>query len=45
MSDEWYSPGHKLPEREPRPAEPIWSVRVANVTWSAELRFHYAWIW
>jgi hypothetical protein len=29
----------KRPETVPRP-EPLWSVRVNDVTWSCELRFH-----
>jgi hypothetical protein len=40
MSDEWYSPGHKLTARVARPGEPLWQVCVDHVTWSAELRFH-----
>jgi hypothetical protein len=35
-----------LPTRKPTPGEPLWTIRVNHVTWSAELRFHgesYGW--
>jgi len=49
MSDEpFYSPNYRPPEapRVRRPGEPLWSVRVNQVTWSCELRFYgesYGW--
>jgi hypothetical protein len=48
MSDEpFYSPNYRPPEApRNRPAEPLWSLRVAGVTWSCALRFHgesYGW--
>ena len=48
MSDEsFYSPTYKPPPpRVPKPKEPLWTLWVAGVTWSCELRFHsesYGW--
>ena len=51
MSDDpelpFYSPHYRPPEApRNRPAEPLWSIRVNDVTWSCELRFHsesYGW--
>jgi hypothetical protein len=43
MSEEWYSPSHKLPERIPRPGEGIWQVRHNHALWSCELRDHSPW--
>jgi hypothetical protein len=39
--DDWYSPNYRPPEaRRNRPAGPVWSLWVAGVTGSCELRFH-----
>ena len=41
-----FSPNHKPPVRQPKSGDPLWNVRVNNVKWSAELRFHgesYGW--
>jgi hypothetical protein len=48
MSDDaFYSP-HRTPppRRQPTPGEPLWTLRLAHVTWSAELRCHgESWGW
>ena len=38
--------GHVPPPRQRRPGEPLWTIRVNHVTYSAELKFHgesYGW--
>ena len=41
MSERWNP--HYQPKDEPKPpTEPLWSLWVAGVTWSCELRFHGA---
>jgi hypothetical protein len=35
-----WSPHYQPAEAPKRPPEPLWSLWVAGVTWSAELRFH-----
>ena len=40
-TDPFYSPNAKpSPPHVPRRGEPLWSVRVNDVTWEAELRYH-----
>jgi hypothetical protein len=38
--DPFYKPGHRTVPRQPKPGTPLWSVHVAGVTWTAELRMH-----
>jgi len=48
MSDHaFYRPNRPAPApRQPKPGEPIWSLRHEHVTWSCELRFHAeSWGW
>lgn len=42
--DPFFSPNAKPPQPSvPRPAEPPWSVRKEDATWTAELRYHGEW--
>jgi hypothetical protein len=45
MADDlpFYHPNKKLPIRVPNPGEPLWTVRVAHINWSCELRSHGEW--
>jgi hypothetical protein len=40
MSDERWNPHHEAAEAPKRPSEPLWTVTVEGIAWSAELRFH-----
>jgi hypothetical protein len=39
MSDERWNPHHEPVEAPKRPPEPLWTVTVAGVAWSADVRF------
>ena len=48
MSDDaFYRPNRPpTPLRQPKPGEPLWSLRRNHLTWSCELRFHgESWGW
>jgi hypothetical protein len=40
MSDERWNPHYEPAAAPKRPPEPLWSLWLAGVTWSCELRFH-----
>jgi hypothetical protein len=44
--DAFYCPNRQpAPRRQPTPGEPLWSLGVVHVMWSAELRCHGEWGW
>jgi hypothetical protein len=40
MGDDPMHSGHHPPVRQRRPGEPLWTIRVNHITYSAELKFH-----
>jgi hypothetical protein len=40
MSDERWNPHHAPVTAPKRPAEALWTITVAGIAWTAELRFH-----
>ena len=46
MTDNPLHSGHRPPARQRKPGEVVWSIRVNQENWSAELKFHgesYGW--